>query len=253
MNKEYTKAAIAIAKDKYQTNKDSTTFQQIVQSTSLKPTNNAKDRAEIFSSDTPQPSKIRRLGLMNTINDTDYHTLGLYRNAPALTPLINQDNLRQVEALKTTTALYGTVDKLQTIVENDLTQLTTEEISCIFQDDIISGTPCLDENPTPSSSASSNSTNSTTSSSTDESTSSKSTTSAVCQTFTVPKQSIGTNTDNETTTHATQTSNRYLPSNGLLRPGSYRAPRNFLRSLITIMNEIDTNLTIDFSYLVNLN
>lgn len=262
MNTSFTKAAMEVARDKYQSSKNTETFKMITESTGLQPSQQGTDK-EVSTLDYPHIPKKPRRGLLNTINDADYRSLNLNHLPPALTPIHNIEKLHAIEESLTQNALTEASNRLNSINQHGLAVLSVNDVEEVLRD---TPTPTQDErddtyhtnNSTTSSSSNSSNSSSSDSSSPIGSISAEPSVgipepSPTLVTDLPTSASIGTNTERDTAHKNNQTITKYLPSTMLLQPGRYTASRVFLWSVITILNEVDTNLALDFAYLVNIN
>lgn len=209
---------------------------------------------------------------INTINDHDLLSLGIQHNAPALTPSRHPEKIFNLESSRTHNRLVGASQKLSTLpilAANDVIE-TLESCPTPVRDEPIYLPPDhhTHANPhtttSPLSVSSSSSSDSSSDSDTRSSTSSSGTTLNKDQpskmdasTMTRPPSDmikhISTNTDITTIDNETQTHNQYLSANSILRTERYKVDYNVLRALTHMMNDLDTNLALDFAQLINRN
>lgn len=249
------------AQNAYQDLKNSDKFRQIITTTGLAPSSST-------AVEYPEPPSKKRMSLVNTINDTDYRDLGLHLNAPALTPRFNSDKTFELESSLTDRRLASVSQTLSKV----LPVLTASDVIAEVGD---TPTPVQDERPfttnyqhttndivSPISSISSES-----SSDSDTNIGSSSTSSDCSTDSNIPiHQSTSTMTDQamtrsvHTTTDVkvlinqeTQTNTSYLSSSSILGTERYQVQHNVLRAFIYMLNELDSNLAIDFARLINRN
>lgn len=264
LNPYYTMEAQLKAQNAYHDQKQTQQFLQIVRSTGIQPSVSTQEFLE--------PPTKKRVSRINTINNQDLLSLGLQNNAPALTPRRNPELVFNLETSMTENRLLAASQKLSTLPILSAEDVTKACDSCPtpVRDEPIYNYHNTDINPQPipsptsvstcsssSSDSSSDSDTSSSSSSNNPITSKHQSCNIDVSTMTSPSaksfQHTSTNTEIITADNETQTHNQYLSVDSILGTERYKVDYNVLRALTHMMNDLDTNLALDFAQLIHRN